>query len=203
MTSSDSSLSSPPPGVPQRSGGGPYIVATVLLACVIGGLIWYKTSRPAPPTPKPVVPTQTIVNEPTGPIFDIPAPPPLDAAVDAPPEAGKPASKAGPSLCEGPCTANPSASLRSSISATAGGARGCYEQALRTNPSLQGRLVVALRVASNGSVCSTSIVQDTVNSPQVASCVIGRFSGKRFDSFSDGRCVDVQVPVSFTQRENN
>ena len=193
--------SSIPSTLPKRSSGAPYIAAIVALVLLIVGLIWFKVSRkPDAPLP-PVVQSVTAPNTFESPVFDIPAPPELDAAPDAEADAGKNRPSGGVSLCSNPCTGNVPSALRSALSGTAGAARGCYERALRTNAMLAGRLVVAVRVSSNGSVCSASVAQDSVGSPQVSSCVANLFRGKRFPPVTGGRCADVQVPMSFKPRE--
>jgi len=193
--------SSIPSTVPKRSSGAPYIAAIVGLVVLILGLVWYKFSRKPAPPPTPVVQSVTPANTPVAPVFDIPAPPELDSGPDAEADAGKRPS-GGVSLCSNPCSATVPSGLRSALSSTAGAARGCYERALRTNSMLAGRIVVAVRVSSNGSVCSAGIAQDSVGSPQVAQCVTNLFRGKRFPPVTGGRCADVQVPMSFKPREN-
>lgn len=203
MTPSEPPRSSIPSTLPKRSSGGPYIAAIVLLVLLIVGLVWFKFSRDKEPPPPPVVQSVTLNNTPPPPVFDIPAPPELEAGPDAEADSGKkPSGAPGMSLCSSPCTATVPSALRSALSGTAGAARGCYERALRTNSMLEGRMMVAVRVASNGNVCSASVVQDSVGSAQVSSCVAGLFSGKRFPPVTGGRCADVQVPLSFKPREN-
>lgn len=201
MTPSQPPRSSIPSTLPKKSSGGPYIAAIVVLVLLIVGLVWFKFSRKEPPTQPPVIQSMTLENTPPPPIFDIPAPPEIEAGPDGGP-VGKKVGTSGPSLCAGPCNGNAPPSLRSALSSTASASRGCYERALRTNSMLEGRMMVAVRVASNGNVCSASVVQDSVGSPQVTSCVTSLFSGKRFPPVTDGRCADVQVPLSFKPREN-
>ena len=202
MAPSAPTSSLPPPSLPKKPGGGPYIAASVFLVLAIIGGVWFKFSREKPPPPPPVVQIVSADNKNTGPIFDIPAPPPIEAGSDAAPDASKTPSTA-PSLCNGPCNGSGSPALRAALSSAAGTARGCYTQALRTNTMLEGRMVVSVRVSATGAVCSASIIEDTVHSPQVSSCVLSRFNGKRFSSFTDGKCVDVNVPLSFKQQEGN
>lgn len=204
MTPSQSPRSSIPSTVPKKSSGAPYVIGIVVLVALIVGLVWFKFSRDKePPAQPPVIQSVTQNNTPPPPVFDIPAPPELDAAADAVADTTKkPAGGGGVTLCSSPCTGNAPPALRSALSGTASAARGCYERALRTNAMLEGRMMVAVRVASNGNVCSASIAQDSVGSPQVSSCVIGLFSGKRFPPVTGGRCADVQVPLSFKPREN-
>ena len=204
MTPSQPPRSSIPSTLPKRSSGAPYIAAIVVLVLLIVGLVWFKFSRNGEPEQQtPVIQTVSQTETaPPPPVFDIPAPPEIDAGSDAEPDAKKsPSAGGGMSLCSNPCTGNAPPALRSALSATAGAARGCYERALRTNAMLQGRMMVAVRVASNGNVCSASVVQDSVGSSQVSSCVVGLFRGKRFPPVTGGRCADLQVPLSFKPRE--
>lgn len=202
MTPSQPPRSSIPSTLPKRSSGAPYIAAIAVLVLLIVGLVWFKFSRKDPPVQPPVIQSVTQNNTPPPPVFDIPAPPEIEAGLDAEADAKKPAvGTTGATLCSNPCTGNVPPALRSALSSTAGAARGCYERALRTNSMLQGRMMVAVRVASNGNVCSASVVQDSVGSPQVSSCVGGLFRGKRFPPVTGGRCADVQVPLSFKPRE--
>ncbi|PIE06073.1 MAG: hypothetical protein CSA75_01435 [Sorangium cellulosum] len=204
MAPSPNPPSSIPATVPKRSSGGPYIAAIVVLVLLIVGLVWYKFSdNKEPASQPPVIQSVTQNNHQPFPVLDIPPPPELDAAVDAASDAKKKTKVGvGRGLCSSPCNGNVSSALRAALSGNAGAARGCYERALRTNAMLQGRMMVAVRISSNGSVCSASIAQDSVGSPQVASCVLGLFRGKHFPAVTGGRCADVQVPLSFTPREN-
>jgi hypothetical protein len=72
----------------------------------------------------------------------------------------------------------------------------CYEQALRENPKLAGRLVVALRVEADGSVSKPAIRQDGVGSERLARCVWQVFV-RRMASPPERGCVDVMVPLNF------
>lgn len=195
------SQSQPPPGlIPKKSPVGLYIALIAVLLALIGGLIWYKVARkPQPVTPQPVV--QSVV--PTAappPVFDIPAPPELDASADADTGAGKRPS-GGVNLCAGPCQGDAPPALQSALTATASASRGCYERALRNNAALQGRMVVSVRIAANGTVCGASISQDALGAQDVSSCVLGLFRGKTYPPPTGGRCVDVNVPLSFQPRE--
>ncbi|MFW5739939.1 MAG: AgmX/PglI C-terminal domain-containing protein [Myxococcota bacterium] len=204
MSPSQPPRSSIPSSLPKRSSGAPYIAAIVVLVLLIVGLVWFKFSRDKEPPAQPPVIQSVTQNDkpPPPPVFDIPAPPVIEAGPDAEPDDDKKKpSGGGVTLCSSPCRGTAPPALRSALSGTAAAARGCYERALRTNSMLQGRMMVAVRIASNGNVCNASIVQDSVGSPQVSSCVIGLFRGKRFPPVTGGRCADVQVPLSFKPRE--
>jgi hypothetical protein len=187
-----SSLAPPP----TTSGGGPYIIAVILLVAAIGGLVFWKLKGSSAPLPvASVAPPSTVTA-----IMEPPPPPPPIEAVTMP-DAGP---TKGPSVafnpCAGKCSGSASTALTSALQARAGAARPCYERALRVNSALQGRFVVELRIDSSGLVCSTSVGQDEIHSPEVSSCVQGMFRSARFPSPAGG-CLDVKVPMSFVPRE--
>jgi hypothetical protein len=128
-----------------------------------------------------------------------PPPPPIEAVavIDAGPTKG-PTMAYSP--CSGKCTGSANSALTSALQARASAARPCYERALRVNSTLQGRLVVGLRIDNSGLVCSTSVGQDEIHSAEVSSCVQGMFRSARFPQPTGG-CVDVNLPMSFVPRE--
>jgi hypothetical protein len=124
----------------------------------------------------------------------------------------------------GPCTGNGSAPLKGGHVATApsmrqpvdfqaggrlpkdviqrevrlhaGQMRACYEDGLRTNPSLQGRVEVKFIIARDGSI---QLAQDTANSDlpnaAVRACVVKQFYSLNFAS--PGGMVNVTYPLTF------
>lgn len=186
-----------------KSSPVPYVVGILVLLLLSGVLLWATFWRKPASASAPMVTSASVkapveTAEPRMAI-DIPAPPPIAEEPDAtPPKSAIP----GKSLCASPCEGSAPPALRSALSASASAARGCYERALRTDPTLEGRMTVAVRVASNGSVCSASIANSTLRSSQVNSCVTGLFTGKRFPAVTEGRCADVHVPLSFTPKHN-
>jgi hypothetical protein len=61
-------------------------------------------------------------------------------------------------------------------------------------------MAVVVQVASNGSICSASITNDTVRSSEIGSCVLGKFRGKMFPPPQSG-CVIVTIPITFTVKQ--
>jgi hypothetical protein len=82
----------------------------------------------------------------------------------------------------------------------AGQMRGCYEDGLRTNPSLQGRVEVKFVIGRDGSI---TIAQDTANSdlpnPAVRACVVKQFYNLSFAN--PGGTVQVTYPLTFVPSE--
>jgi hypothetical protein len=203
------SASMPPSSqqIPGKSGGpGPYIAGMVVLAALMAGLLYWKL-RPepaAPPAAPTAAPAETKPAEPP-PLFAPPPPPPVDEVEDAGVDAGKVASGQGPattgkSPCSGKCgDGATSPALDSAVLGLARSAQGCYNRALRTS-EVSGKLTVSVQVASNGAVCSASILNDTVGSGEIASCVLGRFRGKSLPPPQSG-CVVVNVPINFTIKQ--
>ncbi|MCL2825066.1 MAG: hypothetical protein FWD57_13840 [Polyangiaceae bacterium] len=153
MTQTDDSRISHSHILPPKNGGGPYIAACVVFALLIVGLLWFKfsPSKPShnPPQPAQIPePTASAEAKPAYPDFDIPAPPAINSAAADPVNPSKPATATVPNLCAGPCQGTIGPAQKSAIDATSASARGCYEQALRNNPSLEGRIVVATRIAA-------------------------------------------------------
>ena len=195
MPESIAPSSRPPP----TSGGAVYIAIAVALVVAIIGLVYWKLKGDAPATAAvttaPVIATTAPLAEPP------PPPPPIDepvAAMDAGPTR---VATTTYSPCQvAKCGGSINNALSSAVSARAGAARPCYERALRVNSSLQGKLTVSVRVDPQGNVCSASISQDAVHSPEVSNCVTGMFRSAKFPAPTGG-CMDVNIPLNFTPRE--
>jgi len=185
---------------PPKGGSGGFIAAAVVMLLLMGGLIFWKLRGDgekqvpsAAPPPPATTPAQ---------IFEEPPPPPPPPP---PPEedAGKePVGKivgTGGGACTGECKGTATAALQSALAAKAGAARGCYERGLRQNATLQGRLVISVRVGPGGQVCSAGVASNGLGDPGVASCVVGLFRSASFPS-PEGGCVDTQVPMNFVPK---
>ena len=85
------------------------------------------------------------------------------------------------------------------LRAKAQSATGCYQRALRTS-EVSGSMTVSVQVGPSGSVCSASIVNDSVHSAEVSTCVLSRFRGQTFPPPTEG-CVTVGIPISFTIKQ--
>ena len=172
------------PGAPQ-GGGGPYLVGILVLAALAGALfVWKRSMRE--PTALPLLSTAVsaaITSRPEAPVFAPPPPPKLDdepiAASDG--DAGKVKSTgpSGPGPCGNSCAGQATGALQSALTSHARSAQGCYNRALR-NSEVSGKLRVSVQVGQGGQVCSASIVEDTVHSTEVSSCVRVALSGRRF-----------------------
>ncbi|WP_437778757.1 AgmX/PglI C-terminal domain-containing protein [Sorangium sp. So ce1097] len=195
--------------IPGKSGNsGLYIAGMVVLAALMAGLLYWKL-RPEPTAPT-AAPTAAapLASKPADPppLFAPPPPPPVDEVEDAGADAGKVASggqgpaATGKSPCSGKCGDGASSpALDSAVLGLARSAQGCYNRALRTS-EVSGKLTVSVQVASTGAVCSASILNDSVGSNEIASCVLGRFRGKSLPPPQSG-CVVVNVPINFTIKQ--
>ena len=204
--------SQPPPSgqIPGTSGGGaPYILGILVIGILAVGLFCWK-SKQTPPTvtSQAVSATATVTAAPTPPPPQFAPPPP--PKIDEEPDAGKPVAK-GPSTTAssaapagaGPCTkcsdGQVSGALTSALRTKAQSATGCYQRALRTS-EVSGSMTVSVQVGPSGSVCSASIVNDSVHSSEVSTCVLSRFRGQTFPPPTQG-CVTVGIPISFTIKQ--
>lgn len=187
--------------VPEKSGAGPYVGGVVILALLIGGLFWWRSKSDPTPTAPTTVAQQAPPPQPPTPQFAPPPPPEIEEEPDAGEDAGaatkvaKGAGTTGGGACSNCGTGKSSGALNSALSAMAGSAKGCYDRALR-NSAVSGRLTVSVQVGPTGSVCGASIASDTVGSPEIRSCVLGRFQGQQFPPPESG-CVVVNIPINF------
>jgi hypothetical protein len=190
-----------PAGVP--SGNGKYIVIALLLFGLIGGAIaWKVTQKP----PEPVVlvvdagppprPTKNIDD-------DIPPPPVVEDA--GPEDAGKKVTVVNNGLanqCDAKkCTGTTGSDIESALSFRAKQAHRCYDNALGQDPTLRGKISIAVRIGANGQACSAGVASNELTSaPNVAACVTGYFRGQTFP-MPKGGCVDVNIPINFVPRQ--
>lgn len=193
--------SSPPAGIPS-GGGAKYVVVAILLLGLVGGAIVWKLSQSPPAR------TVIVLDAAPPPAFsgrnldeDIPPPEVLPDA-SAEDDAGKKAVVAQPAsnpcdvkTCNGTSTEELSSALQFRVTQ----ARRCYNNALSQDPTLQGKLTVAVRIASNGQVCSASIASNEMGSAQVGTCVADSFRRANFPA-PKGGCVDANIPINFVAR---
>lgn len=76
--------------------------------------------------------------------------------------------------------------------------RYCYQRELGASPSMSGRLVVAFTVGADGSVIDVEAREDSLGSPSVSSCVLGRFRRMVFPPVPGGGVVVVKYPLEFS-----
>lgn len=199
-------MSEEEPEIPGKSSGaGLYIAGIVLLGAATAGLLaWRFRSQSAPP-PVVTAPPAVTTAAPPPPQFAPPPPPKIEtepeptATASAASGAPKSAGASGPNPCAKCGEGEVGSALSSAVSSAAAGARGCYVRALQKS-EVSGRMNVSVQVGSTGQVCGASITSDTVGSPQVSSCVLGRFQGRSFPPPTRG-CVVVNVPINFTIKQ--
>ncbi|MFH1808434.1 MAG: AgmX/PglI C-terminal domain-containing protein [Pseudomonadota bacterium] len=85
------------------------------------------------------------------------------------------------------------AAIRSRLS----GIKNCYEQQLKRNPKLAGKIVVAFVIDETGKVSEASVDSDTLGDGQVAKCIIGLIRRVRFPKPDEGT-VEATFPFVFT-----
>lgn len=73
----------------------------------------------------------------------------------------------------------------------------CYEQQLRRNPGLQGKVTVEFTIEQSGSVSKATATANTTNDPQVASCVVDTVKRFRFNPGPEGGSVTYSYPFVF------
>jgi TonB family protein len=93
------------------------------------------------------------------------------------------------------------ASLLAVVRKYSAGIRFCYDTELKKDPSLRGKLIVAITVAASGAVTETRVVQDTLGSDALTSCALAQMRSWKFPQIPEG-VVTFQAPFVFTPPEN-
>ena len=75
--------------------------------------------------------------------------------------------------------------------------RACYENGLRGNPSLAGRVSVRFVIGRDGSVMSASNGGSDLPDAGVVSCVVAGFRGLQFPQIEDASVATVVYPIVF------
>jgi hypothetical protein len=100
----------------------------------------------------------------------------------------------------GPGVYRSNASLLAVIQRYAAGIQYCYSNELKRNPTLSGKLVVALTVAASGEVLEATVVRNTLGSDRLAQCALSQIDGWKFPAIAEGVTV-FQAPFVFTPPE--
>jgi Ca-activated chloride channel family protein len=75
--------------------------------------------------------------------------------------------------------------------------RACYERQLAIEPTLQGRVVLEFVIDDKGRVAQVRIVESTLSSEAVESCVMSKAKAWRFPAVKGGGTVLVRYPIVF------
>jgi TonB family protein len=91
-------------------------------------------------------------------------------------------------------------SLLAVVRRYAPGIQFCYDNELKKQAGLGGKLIVSITVAAAGNVSGASVVKDTVGSPELVRCAIAQIEAWRFPTIPEGT-VTFQAPFVFTPPE--
>jgi hypothetical protein len=83
------------------------------------------------------------------------------------------------------------------VRANFGRFRGCYENGLARNPTLQGRVTTRFLIARDGSVAYTADGGSDLPDANIVACVVRAFSGLSFPEPAGGT-VSVDYPIAFS-----
>jgi TonB family protein len=73
----------------------------------------------------------------------------------------------------------------------------CYEQQLRRDPSLQGKVTVEFTIEQSGTVSRATATDNSTNDPAVADCVVSTVKRFRFNPGPEGGSVTFSYPFVF------
>ncbi len=89
------------------------------------------------------------------------------------------------------------ASLLAVIQRYAPGIQYCYGNELKRDPTLKGKLVVAIAVAASGDVIDASVVRNSLGSDRLAACALSQIRDWKFPAIPQG-VTTFQAPFVFT-----
>lgn len=194
----------PPPsqsGVPS-GGNGTYIAVAVLLLLGIGGILAWQLTQKHPATPPPPIAsvTASASSSPvsTALIDEVPLPPPVvDASTPQPTivyvGGGDPCAT---KVCGGNVPSG-SDSERALAMLAHQTRRKCYDPALANDPTLQGHVMVRMKIASNGQICSASVLKNDMPSSSVGECAARMLLASGHVPPPKGGCVELNFPLNY------
>jgi hypothetical protein len=96
-----------------------------------------------------------------------------------------------PAVCRGSLGPEAAEAIRREVTKV----RRCYDRQLKTDPEIQGRMLVELLVLEDGAVCSLRAIENEIDSPALLSCVLAFFQSIRIEP--ENGCVTLRVPLLF------
>ncbi len=191
----------PAQGVPSGGNGKFILLAVLLVGAIVAVVSWKTCQKPAGPVvvyaeagPGPG-PTKN-------PDEDIPPPPVIEeAGVDAGKKPNNGTVFTGTQCDVKKCTGLSTSDIETALAFRAKQSHRCYDNALAQDPTLRGKISIAVRIGANGTTCSAGVASNELaNAPAVASCVVSNFRGQAFPA-PKGGCVDVNIPINFVPRQ--
>jgi len=75
--------------------------------------------------------------------------------------------------------------------------KACYENQLKRNPNLKGKIRVRFTILETGGLADIAVTENSLGSPDVASCIVGTMRGWR-TPFRPSGTVTVEYPFVFS-----
>jgi hypothetical protein len=99
---------------------------------------------------------------------------------------------------EAPPPPDPEQVVRGTLHNAIAAFENCYENSLRRDSRIKGRILVALSVEANGRVASAKITESTIKDEPVMDCIASRLRQLKFPPL--GEEVDLTVPMALVPR---
>ena len=94
------------------------------------------------------------------------------------------------------CAGDPSPKLIGIVRSRATQARACYEEALKSAPTLAGRLLLRIRVTHDGHACQLQISNNELTTSKTIVPCLRQVMEQNYPS-PKGGCVDLNLPLKF------
>lgn len=77
--------------------------------------------------------------------------------------------------------------------------KNCYDEGVKKNPSLEGKVVVEWDIGTEGSVKTAAIKSSTLNDDAVHKCMIDNIMVLKFPAPLDGMTANIVYPFVFAK----
>ena len=92
----------------------------------------------------------------------------------------------------------PESDIRRIVRQNFGKLRLCYENGLKTDPTLQGKVMARFTIAKDGSVSNVADAGSTIKDKTVVTCAFNTFKSLKFPAPEGGGIVIVTYPIVFS-----
>lgn len=75
----------------------------------------------------------------------------------------------------------------------------CYDDGLKNNPNIQGKIVIEWDLASDGSVSKAAVKSSELKSETVENCIVNKIKALKFPASPTGTIANISYPFSFSK----
>ena len=77
----------------------------------------------------------------------------------------------------------------------------CYSNRLKTNPDIEGKVVVEWDISQDGSVSKAGIKSSTLKDEVVENCIVDKIKSLKYPVPPNGNTANISYPFSFSKNK--